>query len=264
MNITVAAPSGSASSVKKTNVPLGTDTLGALEKVSKPVAIDTPQGGVSIPANTLVVKTGKDAAVTFKMDNTSTESTVETYDVGFYKGENEVKIEKLPTNTITLTFKTSFTQGDKVIVRCGEEAYSATVGVGGVVTVPVTHLSTWTITKVDAPTVTYLNSTDVTGTADAKYFYGKLTISGLTDGHYYLVVLNSGNVVSGGKRANICLLEQPSSGSIVIPCQSGLNLKLYDVTKGDSFEIPANFTVEQALIGFGSDGVLVDTYRAAD
>ena len=80
----------------------------------------------------------------------------------------------------------------------------------------------------------------------------------------YLVVLNSGNVVSGGKRANICLLEQPSSGSIVIPCQSGLNLKLYDVTKGDSFEIPANFTVEQALIGFGSDGVLVDTYRAAD
>lgn len=227
VKITVVPSSGEAT---KTEVPLNTDALGALKNVSKPVAIDTPQGGVSIPANTLVGKTDKTDTVTFKMDNTSTVTNVETYNVGFYKNGTEVEIKDLPDNTITLTFKTSFSKGDKVAVACeGTKVTDATVGDSGIVTVKTTHLSTWTISK--AATATYVPYDALQG-GDAKYFYGKLTISGLTNGHFYLIALDKGDASFRSS-----LVVQAEGSEIVLPCQGTLSLTVFDVTKNGDFDL---------------------------
>lgn len=265
VKIEVQAPSAGDSGKAPTTVevPLSTTTLGALENVTKPVVIDTPQGGVAVEAKTLIGKIAKDDEVTFKMENTTKDDAkgaeTYTYTVGFYKKAQEVEVKGLPANTITLTFKTSFAKDTEVLVR-GEGdtgAQGITVGESGVVTVTTTHLSKWTITKRATANVTFVPQGKLTGD-NAKYYYGKLTISGLTDSHYYLVALTSNKVVSDGKVANICQVLTPKSGSIVIPCQSGLNLKLYDVTKGDSFEIPARFKDEQII--YGGEGKLVDNF----
>lgn len=248
VNITVEAPSGQGSSVKTIEVPLNTDALTALENVTKPVVIDTPQGGVALPANTLVATTGKDDTVTFKMNNTNTAATVETYEVGFYDNQDEeVEVKDLPASTITLTFKTNFNEGDTVVVRYGDDdTYVAqkTVGADGVVTVTTTHLSSWKITKkavVDDNDVVYVPADKLTG-ADAKYAYGKLTISNLEQDHFYLVAFDNNKALAGtgGTKPRTCLVVKvDSSKKIELPCQADLYLLLIDVTKGADFEIPA-------------------------
>lgn len=182
VKIEVQAPS-EGTNASTVQVPLNADALGALENVTKPVVIDTPQGSVSVDAKTLVTKTGNSDTVTFKMENTtkSGNDTVETYTVGFYKTTNgvetEVEVKDLTTQKITLTFKTGFKKNDNVIVTSGDTVINATVGDDGLVTVTSTHLSDWTIKR--APeTLTAAYGTSLIG--------GKVSLSGLTANNTYI------------------------------------------------------------------------------
>lgn len=227
VEIVVVPASGEAD---KTEVPLNTGALTALENVTKPVVIDTPQGGVALPANTLVGKTGKDAAVTFKMNNTSTEDTVETYEVGFYKDAQEVEVKDLPASTITLTFKTSFAKDDKVVVSSGSTIVKATVGAGGVVTVTTTHLSEWTIRKEAAVDGGYVkfDATDGKQHLTPGYVYianGKTTYGEVKQNDNYLVQVET----TGG---TILSLAVADAQGLKIPCNKTGKMSVWQIGSG--------------------------------
>lgn len=199
VNITVAAPSGQGSSVNTVEVPLSTGTLSALEEVTKPLAIDTPQGGVALPANKLVETTTTDAGVTFKMENTSSEGTVEAYDVVFYKNNQEVEVE-LPSKVITLTFKTNFTAGDKVDVLADGKLLQANVVVDSdkAVTVASSHLSSWERRKVagvDGGYAAFDNTGDDTHLTSGYVVIenGATTYGEVKNGDNYLVQVETSN-----------------------------------------------------------------------
>lgn len=262
--------------VGSAEVPLSKENLGKLSDASADatLTIDTPVGGVSVNAKNLGGKLGSDEALTFVMENTTAADATsgkdpETFDVGFYKANGQ-EAEVTGMQAFGLSFQTGFASDTNVVVRCLDDDgsdktgdgnwFETQVGEGGVVTVQTTHLSKWRVSAQPTATLKYWDSDQIKNTGDAKYYYGKLEISELTEGNWYLVVLTSGNVVSGNKVANICTLQQLTSGTtLTIPCQSGLNLKLYDVTKDGGFEIPSDFTSERTL--FGGDGVPVDSCK---
>lgn len=228
VEIVVVPASGEAD---KTEVPLNTGALGALESVTKPVVIDTPQGGVALPANTLVDKTGTDAAVTFKMDNTSTAATVETYEVGFYDDQGEeVEVKDLPASTITLTFKTSFTKDDKVVVSSGSTIVKATVGAEGVVNVTTTHLSEWTIRKEAGAVGGYVKFAADDGKQHLTpgYVYianGKTTYGEVKQNDNYLVQVET----TGG---TILSLAVADAQGLKIPCNKTGKMSVWQVGSG--------------------------------
>lgn len=209
------------------HVPLNSGTLSALEHVAKPVVIDTPQGGVTVQASTLVGKTGTSDEVTFKMANTGTPANMESYTVGFFKSMQEVEIKDLPANAITLTFKTSFNPGDMVDVQSGGKLVqsSVTVAHDQTVTIRTNHLSDWTLRKVAGATFDYYSFSDI-GTHRLTPGYVKVnlgqTIYGeIKSGDYYLVQIVGSNTV-------LTIVKAGANG-LVIPCNKSGVLSVWQL-----------------------------------
>lgn len=81
-------------------------------------------------------------------------------------------------------------------------------------------------------TATYIPNNSLTG-GDAKYFYGKLTISGLTNGNFYLIGLDKGDA---SFRSSL-VVQADASGEISLPCQKALSLVVFDVTDNGDFDL---------------------------
>lgn len=209
------------------HVPLNSGTLSALEHVAKPVVIDTPQGGVTVQASTLVGKTGTSDEVTFKMANTGTPANMESYTVGFFKSMQEVEIKDLPANAITLTFKTSFNPGDMVDVQSGGKLVqsSVTVAHDQTVTIRTNHLSDWTLRKVADATFDYYSFSDF-GThrltpGYVKVNLGQTTYGEIKSGDYYLVQIVGSNTV-------LTIVKAGANG-LVIPCNKSGVLSVWQL-----------------------------------
>ncbi len=263
VSISVAAPEDSET--KKVNVPLSTTALAKLENVEKPLVIETPQGGVSADAKTLIEKTGKDDAVSFVMENTTAPSATDTqtFSVGFFKDTTEIEVKDLTADkAITLTFKTSFAQGKSVTVTSGTTSIKATVGTEGAVTITTTHLSNWTI-KLDeatkppvvnppvdpitdkAPLVKYTDRKDYTSAADKQTFFGgKLEIKNPnTVTKTYIVSLGDESIKVGDMALSITYVVKVNAGATyAMPCQNMFNVKIIEIPAGT--DVTEDLTVE--------------------
>ena len=178
---------------------------------------------------------------------------METYDVGFYKGENEVNIEKLPTNTLTLTFKTSFTQGDKVVVLCGDSKVTdAIVGPEGVVTFKTTHLSTWTLRKEAGATGRYVQFDNNTGNdihLTPGYVYiakGKTTYGEVKENDNYLVQIET----TGG---TILTLAKADAQGLKIPCNKTGKMSVWQVGAETDITAIKNSTIQGKQVIYQQD-----------
>lgn len=226
VNITVNPPAGTAAPTK-TTVPLTTEALRALENVEKPLIIETPKGGVSVDANTLIDEIGKDDAVNFVMADTTGDDVAkdtQTFTVGFFNSsDEEIPVKNLAADKkLTLTFRTSFSAGDTVTVKGGDEEFGEkTVGANGVVSVETTHLSEWTITLKDAETDKITVSYDADG-----FLGGTVTLDGPTVGKVYVIQLTR---AAGANTVKVAFIHTAADTSLTFAAQQGSTLEVWEL-----------------------------------
>lgn len=241
VKITVEAPKGDEPETDtipaKTTVPLNTDALTALENVAKPLVIETPKGGVSVDASTLIGKTGTGDTVNFVMADTTAndaEEGTQAFTVGFFKGENEIEVKDLSTaKKLTLTFKTIFEKDQTVTITSGDSTYEATVEEGGVVTVETTHLSEWTIALKAAETDKITVSFDANG-----FLGGAVTLNNLTADKFYVIQLTR---AAGANTVKVAFIHTAANTSLTFAAQQGSTLEVW--------ELDSSPTTDNDLVG---------------